>query len=92
MPIVFVGIKALATVTSHGLAENSEKVSLCGFVRPVHKLIKTINSATSVNRSMWTQEIMQILMVKNGCSVNNVINGCTATVKCRMVTVICLNY
>ena len=81
----FVGIKVLATMTNLGLEGNLVKASLCGFANHVLKHTKITNSVTSVNRSMLTLEIMLILMVKNGCNVNNVINGFTVTVKFKMV-------
>jgi len=82
----FVVIKVLATMTSHGLVESLVKASSCGSVSPAHKLTKITNSATSVNRSMLTLEIMLISTVKNGFNVNNVTSGFTAVAKCRMVT------
>ena len=80
----FAGIKVLATMTSHGLAENLVKASSCGYASPVHRHTKITNSVTSVNRSTSTLETMLILMDKNGSNVNNVTNGSTVVVKCKM--------
>lgn len=83
MQIVFVVTRVMVTMTNHGLEESLAKANSCGFVNHALMPTRTTNSVISVNKFMWKQEPMLILMVKNGFNVNIPIveNGSIQTVR-----------
>ena len=75
----------LVEILRIGRGENSEKTSMDGFALDALLLINKTNFAITVSRSILIQEIMLILMAKNGSSVRIVKNGSTQIAKSKMV-------